>query len=136
MHKIKQFNKTNIEHVRKEIQTKLNELKKLGLEIYLGNIRYDAEEFTSKITVRLEGAQDPMEKEFKLSKEYLQYKHALGKEVQVQGKSHNFVGFKPRARKNKAIIERNGKSWRIGFSAIKDQLTDDALKETYPEEFI
>ncbi len=134
--KITEFKKSNMTAVREEIQTKLNELKKLGLEISLGNIRYDTEQFTSKMTVRLEGAQDPNEKEFERSKEYFKHRHALGKDVQLQGKTYTFVGFKPRARKNKAIIETAKGSWRCNFDAIKDQLTDDALKKTYPEEFI
>lgn len=115
--KIANFNKQNLPSVRAEINTKLAELKALGLDIKMGNIS-----FTAKINCRLEGASDPYAEEFNSSGMTYKYKDAIGKAVTFLGGTYTFKGFKPGSRVKRAIIEKGSKMYRVNFSSISDQL--------------
>lgn len=118
-----QFNKQNMNHVRAEINRKLEELEQLGLNIKLGNISYTDTNFTAKIECSLVGGPSKFETEFKRSFEFRNHPNAIGKTVEINGKKFIFCGFIPRARKNHAAIEdMNGKSFRCNFDSIKGQL--------------
>ena len=119
--KFTSITKTNVEQVRSEINKKLSELKELGLNIDLGNIRYDNDSLTSKITCSIENAKDPCVKEFERSLVGRTNPHFLGKTIVFQGKEYKFTGMIPRARKNNARVERNGQTYRINFQSIVAQ---------------
>lgn len=138
MQKVTKINHSNIQEIRLEIQKKLDELKILGLNISLGNIRFDDDSFRTQMNVRVEGAEPLYVKEFKKSTDFFNHPNAIGKVVDFDGGKFEFLGFKPRARKNKALIKdlRNGKEFVTKFYFIKRQLTDEVLKDRYPEEYI
>lgn len=120
--KIANFNKQNLPSVRAEINTKLAELKALGLDIKMGNISFTNSSFTAKINCRLEGASDPYAEEFNSSGMTYKYKDAIGKAVTFLGGTYTFKGFKPGSRVTRAIIEKGSRMYRVNFSSISDQL--------------
>mgnify|MGYP001012318223 CR=1 FL=1 len=119
MAKFTTFKKDNIKEIRDAIQTKLNELKEIGLNAALGNIKFDAYSLTSPITATIEGGKSQYEIEF--LKRY--YSHCfkgdeVGKEFIRCGHEYKFLGFVPRARTLIALIEdiRSNKKFRIDAS--------------------
>ena len=120
MKQFKSFNKSNIGSARKEIQQKLDELKALGLEIDLGNIRFGSDSFTSKITVKVAGAECQFAKDFRDSYFHMRMGDVIGKPCKLGKNEYTFVGINRRARKNNAIIEdSNGKQYACDIANLK-----------------
>jgi hypothetical protein len=124
MTNIKSFNKQTVSTARSEINKKLAELQELGLTIELGNISFDNDSFTGKITCSLQDAENEYAKEFKRSMDFVILGDIINKTFPHEGGTATFLGFKPRARKNNAIFEMNGKKFRIAFSLIRNLLVD------------
>jgi len=124
--KVINFTKQNLPEIRKQINSKLSELKSLGLDIKLGNINFNDTSFTSKIECRVQGVGgvsiDPLVEAFNQSPLSHNCKDAIGTKVTFFGNQYIFKGFKPGARVKPAIIERNGKMFRVEFNAISSQL--------------
>ena len=120
MKQFKSFNKSNIGSARKEIQQKLDELKALGLEIDLGNIRFGNDSFTSKITVKVAGAECQYAKDYRSSFLFKKFGDVVGKECKLGTDTFTFVGINRRARKNNAIIENSqGKRFACSLDFLK-----------------
>ncbi len=62
------FNHANMKSVRDEVQAKLDELKALGLDIRLGNIKFDEGTFTSKVSCTLTNPKVKADEEVKVDK--------------------------------------------------------------------
>ncbi|MDD2505284.1 MAG: hypothetical protein PHF21_03300 [Bacilli bacterium] len=128
MKKITSFNKTNLAEVRKEIEAKLDELKDLGINISLGTISFDSDSFKARLSCDiinsdLNGINSTIySKEFYKYFMISQYPNAIDKEVKFGGLTYTFLGFKPNARTKKAIIGRNGTTYRVEFYSIESQL--------------
>lgn len=123
MEKYSEFTKENMQSVREDIQTKLDELRALGLIVELKNITYEKDAFRGKIEARLENADTPEVKEFKKSIEGRKNPEFLDLNIKLGDKKYQFIGFKPRARKNKALIKTfDGDIYRIDFNFIKREL--------------
>ena len=123
------FAKSNIKNAREDIQKKLDELKELGLEISIGNIKFRDDEFTTKIIVKVQGTEADEIREFRRSFESTFCRDdAIGSLVKLQGETFEFKGFKPRARKNKAIIENDKGSYCCQFHAIESQLSNREIQ--------
>jgi len=124
MQKFQNFTRENMEDVLTLIDAKLAELKELGLDIKLGNMRFDSESFTSKIECRLKGGSDIYAATFEKSNFSIGYENAVGQAVVFSGKKYIFRGFKPRARQKHAILDLEGKGdlYRVEFSMVVDQL--------------
>jgi len=120
--KVTSFSKQNLTEIRAEINAKLAELKSLGLDIKLGNVSFNANSFSGKIECRLEDAPDVFTETWNKSLKSYGIKDALGKPVIIAGKYYVFKGLRPRARVKDAIVERDGKKFRINFEAIRSQL--------------
>ena len=118
------FNKGNIKSVREQIQKKLDELKALGLEINLKNMRYDSSMVDAKMTITVVGGEDEYASEFKRVAQGFAKPDAVGKTIAFMGKKYIFRGFRPRARKSKALIEdvSTGKLFRVEYNDIVGQL--------------
>jgi hypothetical protein len=118
-----EFNQESIEYFREEIQSKLDELAELGIVVTLGNIRYGNTNFNGKIEVAFQNGPDKYENEFNRSIYKKQYPDAIGKTVTLSSGTYTFCGFRPRARKQKALIKNSaGKTFRVDFSVISSQL--------------
>ena len=128
------FNRDSVKDARHEIEVKLEELRKLGLGIKLGNITYNGSSFTSKIEcVILNGntssrsediTKKLYENAFNSSFEFITFGNAIGKSIMFMNKKYIFLGFKPGARKRRAIIQDciSGKNYRVDFNSIKSLL--------------
>jgi len=123
---IKQFTGTNLKQVRKEIETKLEELKALGLDVSIGNISYDDTKFTTKMTVSLASAGDIYEQEFKSKCDYFGMKEDLvGTTFTLRGKEYVFRGFRPNARTKRALFHKVGEEdtlYRNDVDIIKEAM--------------
>lgn len=117
------FNKSVVQDVRKEIDAKLAELKYLGLDIELGNIRFSDSNFTAQLKCNIQGGDDEFVAAYKDRFESDLYPDAVGSVIMLDGKKFTFRGFKPRARTNRAIIENaRGDLFRARFSTFEHQL--------------
>jgi hypothetical protein len=120
MKQFKSFNKSNIGSARKEIQKKLDELKALGLEIDLGNIRFSADSFNAKINVKVSGAECQYAKDFRNSFYFQKLGDVIGKQCKLGNDTFTFVGINRRARKNNALIENaQGKRFSCSLDFLK-----------------
>ena len=124
MTKIKEFNKASLTQVRKEIDIKLKELSVLGLEVSIGNISFDSDSFTSKLTCRLVGAEDEYAKDFKRNAMFFDMKpEQLHQSFNSNGKTFKLRGFKPRARKDIVIVEdEKGSLYRMDVERVAKAL--------------
>jgi len=120
MKQFKSFNKSNIGSARQEIQKKLDELKALGLEIDLGNIRFSTDSFNAKINVKVSGAECQYAKDFRHSFYFQNLGDVLGKQCKLGNEKFTFIGINRRARKNNAIIENTqGKRYSCDITNLK-----------------
>jgi hypothetical protein len=124
MSNITQFTKSTVQTTRDEINNLLAQLSEKGLEIKLGNISFDDDSFTSKITCKLKGAVSEYEKTFNRSYESVGYANAITKTFILNNKKYTFLGFKPRASKKKAFFTDGSENFVCSFERIKSQLTD------------
>jgi len=117
---IKQFDKPTLGHIRKKLQVHLDQLQKeLGIELKLGNITYRASLFTGKLTGTIEG-HDQEAEDYKQYAQFYELKPEwLGQRIRwTDGKMFTIKGLNTKARKNKVIIEANGKSYRTTVRSI------------------
>ena len=124
MKQIKEFNKASLATVRKEIDMKLKELSALGLDISIGNISFDSDSFTSKLTCRIRGGEDEYAKDFKRNAIYFDMKpEQLNQSFKDNGKTFKLRGFKPRARTNIVIVEdEKGSLYRMDTERVSKLL--------------
>jgi len=107
---MKAFTKQNLATVRTKLDAKMAEFEKeTGVRISLGNISYQNDSFTSKISAKLvNGKSDSDIQRDEFEKNCMLYgftKTDYKKQTTMQGRSFELVGFKPRARKNNAIMK-------------------------------
>lgn len=122
---IKSFDNETVTSTRKAIMEKLNELKELGLDIKLGSISYSDTMFTTKMTVSLSSAGTLEEQTYLNSYEGKMNPSLLHMKFRFENKEYIFRGFKPKARKNNAIIEdESGNKYVLPFSRIQKILID------------
>jgi len=111
MKNITTFTPNNLELIRNEIESKLAELKELGLHISLGNMSYSPITFTAKISCQLVSDGEEAKSEYEINWEKGGYfKHGLnkddlGKTINLRGEDHTIVGCKVRRGKNGIIIK-------------------------------
>ena len=132
---MKTFTKQNLSTIRSKLSIKMAEFEKeTGVRISLGNISYQNDSFTSKISAKLvngKSESDIQRDEFE--KNCMLYgftKLDYKKTAMLQGRNFELVGFKPRARKNNAIMKcvSTGKQFVTNVSEFKKQFT---LKNCY-----
>ena len=131
MEKFTTLNESTTPKVRTAIQTKLNELKELGLHIELKGITYSSDSFTAKIKAQIvKEGEDPKplsqinwEKGF-----YAKHgvpKDALGKTITLQGSTYTIIGCSDRKMKNCIVVKHNGNGQTYNCSA---SMITNALK--------
>ena len=130
MLKIKNFNDFTVSHSRKLISKKLEELKELGIGCTLGNIRYDSNSFTVKLTVSTLSDGGEVKPEHVVNweggdwmKHGLRENH-LGQSFKFEGEHHKIVGCKSRRCKQGIIGKsmKNGKLYTFNRMQL-DELT-------------
>ena len=110
---IKQFDKPTLRHIRKKLQVHLDQLQKeLGIELELGNITFEANSFTGKLKGTIEG-HDQQAEDYKQYARFFDLKlEWLGQPVRwTGGKVFTIKGLNTKARKNKVVIQANGKNY-------------------------
>lgn len=120
---IKAFDKQNLGAIRKSLDLALASVaKEHGLSISVGNIRYNASEFGTKLVVRVSnGASGVAEvsRYSPISALGLGFKgEDMGKTVKIDGKTYEIVGCKPRAWKLPIVVKANGKLFKMGASTV------------------
>lgn len=112
------INKTSLNNFRADFEEAMKGLEeKYGVDIDLGNIRYDDDSFRSKIEVANKGVTENREKEQYL--EFVKYNPNYGLTAEMWGKEvvgadggkYVIVGVNPKARKNILVIEAKGERY-------------------------
>lgn len=113
-HKIKEFNKTNLQTLRKEFEEALSKVGwEYGIELSLGRFNYQTETFRFKVDVNIEGAKSQEELNLDF---YTHYKK--GDEIKVIGLDGSAIvqGFNTKKRKYPLMVENNGKTYGLVYS--------------------
>jgi hypothetical protein len=104
--KYTEFNKNNLKEIRGHIDQALATLSKYGIMAKMGNIRFDKDSFKTDLTVKIEGAASEYEKEFKRKYMYYDFKgDEVGKLFFRNNDTYEFLGFRPRARVQIALVK-------------------------------
>ncbi len=130
MSKIKNFSDSTVVKSRELINKKLEELKEYGIGCTLGNIRYDDNSFTVKLTVSILSEEGKVKPEWVINWESGDWiKHGLrenhlGQSFKFQGEWHKIVGCKSRRCKQGIIGKsmRDGKLYSFNHKQL-DELT-------------
>jgi len=131
MTKIKSFNRANLEDVRKALQVKLDEIQKeLGVAISVGNMRFNDETFTAKMTAAVAG---DTKRGVDVVAKTLWNKHCMfhdmkksdfGKKTIINGEEFKITGIKPRSRNSITCTRtRDNKGYKISSSMVKAGMT-------------
>ena len=120
---ITQFDKASLERVRHEVRKALTEVNEtLGITLKIGNIRFDANTFTTK----LEGTVTGFDQR---SKDWADYcwkfdleEDWLGQTIESGGEQYKIVGLRPRARKQQILVERDGETYQMDSSVIRSKM--------------
>ena len=109
---VKTFDRANLKTIRADIDAALAAVaKKHGINLSIGNIRFDANEFTTKLTAVTnaskakdtaagvpEGVNPTWVKAFKTNHVWLGLAASdLGKQIKIGGKTYTIVGARPKA---------------------------------------
>jgi len=116
--KLKEFNKNNLQTLRKEFEEALNKVGwEYGIEVALGGFKYQSETFHFKVDVNVEGGKSQEELNLDM---YTNYKK--GDEINVLGLNGSAIvkGFNTRNRKYPLIVENNGKSYKLVYSKFDE----------------
>ena len=116
-----------LDEFRKDFETQMKGLEsKYGVKVDLGNIRYSANQFTSKVTVTDTAGGDADEAKGKLSLKEDGWKFGLSpedynKRIEYLNKVFLIKGIRPRSRKYPIKVEdaSDGKLYNIPGHAIK-----------------
>jgi len=116
--KIESFTKSNLKSVRTEIETALNKVgEKLGISLSIGNISFNADQFTSKLT-----ANSTTDKGEVNQKEWDRFclftsfdKDDFGKSFIQGGTTYTICGVKARSRKYPILAKNaSGTTYKFG----------------------
>jgi hypothetical protein len=130
---MEKFNKVNLKNFRDVLTKHFKEIEEeTGVKISIGNIRYDATEFSSKLNAQIingKSKEELQKEDFEKNcvriglkpEEYLN-------EFEVYGKTFILVGVAPRKRKY-TIIAKNKKDSRYYKLTIKDYLRNMSKKQ-------
>jgi len=111
------FTKKNLTEIRKVIDEHLLAAgQELGIDFSLGNIRYSDSTFTVKLEANTIG-HDPKVKAL-LEREPDWH----NKIVNLSGKGYKIVGWNETARKNKVVLEYNGKNFSTQPSVVRSKM--------------
>tara|TARA_R100001244_G_scaffold14722_1_gene16321 strand:+ start:291 stop:668 length:378 start_codon:yes stop_codon:yes gene_type:complete len=111
------FTRKNLTEIRKVIDKHLLDAgQELGIDFSLGNIRYSDSTFTVKLEANTIG-HDPKVKAL-LEREPDWY----NKVVNLSGKGYKIVGWNETARKNKVVLEYNGKNFAAQPSVVRSKM--------------
>ncbi len=121
---ITKFDKPTLTMVRKEIQSSLDDLqKKLGIQLKIGNMRFDASTFTTKLEASLVG-HDP------LAEEWEKYAHLfdldvtwIGKKFLSNSEMHTIIGLDTKKRKYPVITACDGKKYKFPADIIVERMS-------------
>jgi len=121
---MKNFTKANVKSMRVEIQKALDKIaKKHDIKIQLGNIRFDAGELRSKIICNIGTVDDVAVRNWE--KHCLKYDFGtihFGAKIDLNGEIFTIAGLNHRAKKYPIIIEKQGKTFKIGALTAKKSL--------------
>ena len=111
------FTKKNLTEIRKVIDEHLLAAgQELGIDFKLGNIRYSDSTFTVKLEANTIG-HDPKVKAL-LEREPDWH----NKIVNISGENFKIVGWNAKARKNKVLLERNGRNFAAQPSVVRSKM--------------
>ena len=123
-----QFTKNEIREFRTQFKEAVKQLEKdFNVDINIGNIRYDAVEFSGKMTVKkttkdaVAYAEDKIKSNFeRLAPSYGVNPNWYGKTYISQGKTMKVVGINTRARKYPIMLKgSDGKSYKSSPSILR-----------------
>jgi BMFP domain-containing protein YqiC len=126
--KIKSFTRTNLSKVELALKSKLAEIEKeFGVAIKLGNMRFNENNFTSKLTavVGVEGAKGAAAVAKAEWNKHCIFKNMMksdfNKKTIINGEEFKITGIKPRSR-NSILCTRvsDGKIYKVLPSMVKD----------------
>ena len=127
---IKEMNRKNAAKIEEKVLELLKGLEKSGLEVSINGGKCDADSFTPKLVISIIGAEDTFVKEFKYKHQHYGIdKDLIGKELQLQGKIYTFRGFKPKARKNIVVLEKDGQVYVVSIDTLRDMLLTKKIKD-------
>ena len=116
MAKIKKFDRKNLKQIRMQINTELEKMsKKLGIQFSIGNISFQEQSFTTKMTAVLAGNSEDAER-IAFEKDCWRAgvdKDMFGKVINYGNKSYRICGIRPRSWKQPIIAERNGSKYKF-----------------------
>jgi len=111
------FTKETLENIRKVLVKHLDEAGyELEIDFSLGSIRYEDQSFTVKLTALTNGY-NPKEEALL---EYHPDWH--NKIVNISGENFKIVGWNAKARKNKVLLERNGRNFAAQPSVVRSKM--------------
>ena len=121
---ITKFDKPTLKMVRKELQSSLDDLQeKLGIQLKIGNIRFDASTFTTKLEASLVG-HDP------LAEEWEKYANRFGLDATWIGKKflsnlemHTIIGLDTKRRKYPVITTCDGKKYKFPADIVVERMS-------------
>ena len=131
--KIASFNSENLKEIKKEIEIALKIIgNKYDVSFKVGNIRYDNNEFSTKLNCVLNKSVDVKEGEDVIAKalwkkncwKYSMHENDFGRTFDAannSGKteSYKIIGCKPKSKKNPILAKDNkGQTWKISLSKI------------------
>ena len=124
------INKKTLKQFRTEFAETVKDLEsKFGLVLSIGNISYNSDQFTTKLTCTAVGdlseGKSREEAQFKANAPKFGFQpEDYNKEVTIHGETFRFVGFKPNARKNTCVIldVSKDKKYVCRAGAIRSQM--------------
>lgn len=128
MDKVKRFDKDNVIKIRKLLDQQLKQLQEYGIGSSLGNITYDSNSFTVKLTVSILSDGGEIKPDYVINwesgdwrKHGLQ-KHHLGQSFKFRGEWHKIVGCKSRRCKQGVIGQSmdNGKLYAFSVTQLDE----------------
>jgi len=121
---ITKFDKPTLTMVRKEIQSSLDDLqKKLGIQLKIGNMRFDASTFTTKLEASLFG-HDPLAEEWEKYADRFDLDATwIGKKFLYIGKTYTIVGLDTKKRKYPVMTACDGKKYKFPADIIVERMS-------------
>ena len=120
---ITQFDKASLKQVRREVGKVLSELgETLGITLKIGNIRFDANTFTTKLEGSVSGF-DQRSTEWAVHfQRFGMEEDWLGQTLSYNDQSYKIVGLRPRARRQQILVERDGETYQMDSSVIRSKM--------------
>lgn len=131
-----QFDKTNLKEIRKDVNEALLEVaQKYGIQLKMGNIRFDANSFTGKLEALAPKADGTVETKFDKKQKMcaanlgLFAPKVVNKAIMIQGKKYVFVGYNSRAPKRPYQVKdvKTGKNFVLDADHVERAIENKQL---------